>query len=120
MRFALLVQELASKKPKDEAWANLNLNLYGGASVVRVEGDWGHEPPDFLEARFCSAVYPIRSGSRSQDLGVFRKLPFREYLKVWMFGHQHLGSLTLFYVLAELPIEYSRWAINGESHRVCI
>ena len=36
VRFALfqLVQELASKKPKDEAWANLNQ----GASVMRVEG----------------------------------------------------------------------------------
>lgn len=37
MRFAL-VQELASKKPKDEAWANLNQQ---GASVMRVEGDGG-------------------------------------------------------------------------------
>lgn len=55
MRFAL-VQELASKKPKDEAWANLNQ----GASVMRVEGDGGMSHQIFSKHVFVRQFTPYQ------------------------------------------------------------
>ena len=74
MMFAL-VQELASKKPKDEAWANLNQ----GASVMR-EGDGGMSHQIFSKHVFVRQFTP------------YQKVDHFHTIWEYHFGNRHFVS----------------------------